>query len=170
MVNQNVFKSFFNVNGSLIFLCCPHKTLTNLHFPSKLASVDTCQLRIHSYCFLKLWDQRESLFPCFLLVECVALPGFLWCRVKLYTAKKPCQNFSDSDVDNGCNRPIYHGVGNFRHGFFAVQVNRKTASVTLTRIPKDRGEIRQCWNDEITSLPRFIKHLRRATLATVGDR
>jgi hypothetical protein len=27
--------------------------------------------------------------------------------------KKPCRNFSDSDVDNGCNRPIYQGVGNF---------------------------------------------------------
>jgi hypothetical protein len=29
------------------------------------------------------------------------------------TAKKACRNFSDSDVDNGCNRPIYKGVGHF---------------------------------------------------------
>ncbi len=27
--------------------------------------------------------------------------------------KKPCRNFPDSDVDNGCSRPIYHGVENF---------------------------------------------------------
>jgi hypothetical protein len=29
-----------------------------------------------------------------------------------HKTKKPCRNFSDSDVENGCNRPIYHGVEN----------------------------------------------------------
>ncbi len=27
------------------------------------------------------------------------------------------------------------------------------------RIPEDRGEIRQCWYDEIAALPVFLKHL-----------
>jgi transcription initiation factor TFIID subunit TAF12 len=31
----------------------------------------------------------------------------------LHCKKKPCRNFSDSDVDSGRNRPIYQGVGNF---------------------------------------------------------
>ncbi len=35
--------------------------------------------------------------------------------VLLYTAKKPCRDFSDSDVDNGCNRLIYHRVENFSY-------------------------------------------------------
>ncbi len=37
------------------------------------------------------------------------------------------------------------------------------------RIPKDRGEIRQCWYDEIAALPGFLK-LLWATPATVGKR
>jgi hypothetical protein len=27
------------------------------------------------------------------------------------------------------------------------------------RIPKDRGEIRQCWYEKIAALPSFLKHI-----------
>jgi hypothetical protein len=39
----------------------------------------------------------------------------LFFRFGMRTAKKPCRNFTDSDVDNGGNRPIYHGVENVLH-------------------------------------------------------
>ncbi len=37
------------------------------------------------------------------------------------------------------------------------------------RIPEDRGEIQQCWYDEIAALPVFLKHLGLHPLQLVKD-
>jgi hypothetical protein len=59
-------------------------------FFRKSASVDTCRLSIPTYRSLKLSDQWGSVFHffCFLLVEYVALPEFLWCRMWLLMIRK----------------------------------------------------------------------------------
>jgi hypothetical protein len=54
--------------------------------------------------------------------------GKHWLSVRI-TAKKPRRNLSDSDVDNGCNRPIYRGVGNFLlYGRWSVTVHALSTS------------------------------------------
>ncbi len=70
-----IFKYFKSSFQFLISLWCsrdPHQLLTNSLFLRKLARVDTSQLRIPTYCLLKLLDHWGSvflLFPCFLLFE-----------------------------------------------------------------------------------------------------
>ncbi len=67
-----------------------------------------------------------------------------WCSLhRTESAKVTELELSDCLIPYAC-RPFFEYLNN-------ENVDRN--------IPKDRGEIRKCWYDEIAALPGFLKHL-----------